>query len=236
MYRRFGAEVTVVEKAPRLIAREDDDVSDEVPKILEPEGIAVRTSADVHRLAPHEPWRGGVAWTAREGHRTPSGRTSCSRSAAARTPTISVSTRPASPDARATSPSTRISTTNARGFGRSATATAAAPSRTRPTTTSRSSPPTCSTAIIARLPRTRARVRALHRSPAWPRRRHGSPGARDPAAVLIGTRPMSRVARAIEKGETLGFMKVVVDAATREFSARRSSAPAATRPSTACST
>ena len=33
--------------------------------------------------------------------------------------------------------------------------------------------------------------------------------------LLIGTRPMSRVGRAVEKGETLGFMKVVVDAETR---------------------
>jgi pyruvate/2-oxoglutarate dehydrogenase complex dihydrolipoamide dehydrogenase (E3) component len=35
--------------------------------------------------------------------------------------------------------------------------------------------------------------------------------------LLIGTRPMSRVARAIEKGETQGFMKVVVDAETRKI-------------------
>ena len=30
MYRRFGAEVTVVEMGPRLIAREDDDVSEAI--------------------------------------------------------------------------------------------------------------------------------------------------------------------------------------------------------------
>jgi pyruvate/2-oxoglutarate dehydrogenase complex dihydrolipoamide dehydrogenase (E3) component len=35
MYRRFGADVTVVERAPRLIPREDDDVSSEVRSILE---------------------------------------------------------------------------------------------------------------------------------------------------------------------------------------------------------
>jgi pyruvate/2-oxoglutarate dehydrogenase complex dihydrolipoamide dehydrogenase (E3) component len=32
--------------------------------------------------------------------------------------------------------------------------------------------------------------------------------------VLVGTRPMTRVGRAIEKGETLGFMKVVANAET----------------------
>lgn len=45
-YRRFGSHVTVVEMAPRLIAREDDDVSAAVQAILEGEGIAVRTSAE----------------------------------------------------------------------------------------------------------------------------------------------------------------------------------------------
>ena len=46
MYRRFGSEVTVVEKAPRLIAREDEDVSNEVRAILEREGVKVRAGAD----------------------------------------------------------------------------------------------------------------------------------------------------------------------------------------------
>ena len=45
MYRRFGAEVTVCEMGPRLIGREDEDVSDEVRAILEREGVSVRTGA-----------------------------------------------------------------------------------------------------------------------------------------------------------------------------------------------
>ncbi len=36
-------------------------------------------------------------------------------------------------------------------------------------------------------------------------------------SVLVGKRPMTRVARAIEKGETQGFMKILVDAATKEI-------------------
>ncbi|MDX3899349.1 MAG: FAD-containing oxidoreductase [Sphingobium sp.] len=46
MYRRFGAEVTIVERMDRLIAREDPDVSDAARQILEAEGITVRTGAD----------------------------------------------------------------------------------------------------------------------------------------------------------------------------------------------
>ena len=45
MYRRFGSRVTVVEKGDRLIAREDEDVSATLQKILESEGIDVRLKA-----------------------------------------------------------------------------------------------------------------------------------------------------------------------------------------------
>jgi pyruvate/2-oxoglutarate dehydrogenase complex dihydrolipoamide dehydrogenase (E3) component len=52
MYRRFGSQVTIVERGPRLIAHEDSDVSDAVRGILENEGIAVRLNADCIALAP----------------------------------------------------------------------------------------------------------------------------------------------------------------------------------------
>ena len=45
MYRRFGSEVTIVEMAPRLIQKEDEDVSQGVREILEAEGIEVRVNA-----------------------------------------------------------------------------------------------------------------------------------------------------------------------------------------------
>ena len=45
MYRRFGSDVTVIEMQDRLIGREDDDVSAAVQKILEGEGVSVRLSA-----------------------------------------------------------------------------------------------------------------------------------------------------------------------------------------------
>ncbi len=46
MFRRFGSQVTVVEMGPRLIGREDPEISDTVREILEAEGIAVRLSAE----------------------------------------------------------------------------------------------------------------------------------------------------------------------------------------------
>jgi pyruvate/2-oxoglutarate dehydrogenase complex dihydrolipoamide dehydrogenase (E3) component len=47
VYRRFGSEVTVIELAPRLIAREDEDVSLAVAEFLKEEGIEVRVDANV---------------------------------------------------------------------------------------------------------------------------------------------------------------------------------------------
>jgi pyruvate/2-oxoglutarate dehydrogenase complex dihydrolipoamide dehydrogenase (E3) component len=46
MYRRFGSRVTIVEMGPRLIGREDPDVSQAIREILEAEGVEVRTGAE----------------------------------------------------------------------------------------------------------------------------------------------------------------------------------------------
>jgi len=45
MFRRFGSEVTVLEHGVRLISREDPDVSEAVQEILEAEGISLRFGA-----------------------------------------------------------------------------------------------------------------------------------------------------------------------------------------------
>ena len=50
MFRRFGSEVTIVEMGPRLIQREDEDVSAAVGEILQREGIAIRLNARCIRL------------------------------------------------------------------------------------------------------------------------------------------------------------------------------------------
>jgi pyruvate/2-oxoglutarate dehydrogenase complex dihydrolipoamide dehydrogenase (E3) component len=46
MYRRFGSRVTVIELGPRLIGRDDEDVSEAVRAILEEEGVDVRLNAE----------------------------------------------------------------------------------------------------------------------------------------------------------------------------------------------
>jgi pyruvate/2-oxoglutarate dehydrogenase complex dihydrolipoamide dehydrogenase (E3) component len=57
IYRRLGSEVTVVEMGPRLIGREDEDVSQAVLEILEAEGIHIRLNAKCISLAKRD---GGV--------------------------------------------------------------------------------------------------------------------------------------------------------------------------------
>jgi pyruvate/2-oxoglutarate dehydrogenase complex dihydrolipoamide dehydrogenase (E3) component len=49
-YRRFGSQVTIIEHGPRLAKREDPDVSEEVQRILETEGIEVLLPAKVERV------------------------------------------------------------------------------------------------------------------------------------------------------------------------------------------
>jgi len=46
MYRRFGARVTVIEKAPQIIAREDSDVIEAVTTILRDDGVTIETGAE----------------------------------------------------------------------------------------------------------------------------------------------------------------------------------------------
>ena len=134
-------------RAPRLIAREDEDVSEAVRDILDDEGIVVRTDATCIGFKPHAD---GVAVDVDCTAGEPDGgraRMCCWRSGAGPTPTISGSTRPASRSTRAaTSSSTTALRPMSPASGRWAIATAAAPSPTPPTTITRSSPPISSTA------------------------------------------------------------------------------------------
>lgn len=58
MYRRFGSRVTIVELGPRLIPREDEDVSQEVAAFLGREGIDVHTDAKCLSVSKKD---GGIA-------------------------------------------------------------------------------------------------------------------------------------------------------------------------------
>ena len=67
MYRRFGSEVTVIQRNERLIPREDEDISQAIREILEDEGIRILTDADATRV---ENRSGGIALTVTAGGET----------------------------------------------------------------------------------------------------------------------------------------------------------------------
>ncbi len=53
IFRRFGSEVTIIEKSSRLVSREDEDVSASIKAFLEKEGITVRLNAECIHLESH---------------------------------------------------------------------------------------------------------------------------------------------------------------------------------------
>ena len=54
IYRRFGSQVTVVDRGERLIKRDDEDVSEAIRKVLEREGVNVRLNAECISFAKQD--------------------------------------------------------------------------------------------------------------------------------------------------------------------------------------
>jgi pyruvate/2-oxoglutarate dehydrogenase complex dihydrolipoamide dehydrogenase (E3) component len=61
MFRRYGSQVTIIERGEQLLAREDSDVAEEVYKILQEDGIDVRLKATATRVETSE--RGQIQLT-----------------------------------------------------------------------------------------------------------------------------------------------------------------------------
>jgi pyruvate/2-oxoglutarate dehydrogenase complex dihydrolipoamide dehydrogenase (E3) component len=62
MFRRYGSQVTIIQRGERLLNREDPDVADEVAKILREDGMTVLLSSEATRV---EPIDGGLRLTVR---------------------------------------------------------------------------------------------------------------------------------------------------------------------------
>jgi pyruvate/2-oxoglutarate dehydrogenase complex dihydrolipoamide dehydrogenase (E3) component len=50
MYRRFGCAITVIQRGPHVAPREDEDVSQAIREILESEGVRIQTNAVAERV------------------------------------------------------------------------------------------------------------------------------------------------------------------------------------------
>ena len=217
MFRRFGSEVTLIDRGDRLIGRESEDVSAAVAAILEGEGVRLRLGAECMAFE-----RRGAAVAAT---------LECSDDEAEVTGShllLAVGRRPNTDDLGLDTTGIEV---NTRGLievddalqtavpgvwalgecnGRGAfTHTAYHDYEIVAANLLHGDPRRVSDRIdcyalyidppLARVGMTEAQVRASGRK------------------ALVATRPMSRVGRAVEKGETQGFMKVLVDAETERI-------------------
>jgi len=217
MYRRFGSKVTIVEMGPRLIAREDEDISKAIREILENEGIQIRLNAK--------------CITARkEGEQVVIGLDCAeeSREVAGSHLLLAVGRMPNTGDLGLdkagveTDKSGYIKTddqlrTNVPGVW----ALGDCNGKGAFTHTSYNDYEIVAANLLdndARKVSDRITAYALYIDP--PLGRAGMTEAQVRASgrkALIATRPMSRVGRAVEKGESQGFMKVLVDAESKQI-------------------
>ena len=217
MYRRFGAEVTIVERMPRLIGKEDEDVSQEVRSILEREGITVHTSATCIALAKHDQ---GVAVSVDCTDGPPEYVGSAVLLAVGRRPNtddLGLDKAGVATDGKGYITVNEDLSTNVPGIW----ALGDCNGKGAFTHTAYNDYEIVAANLLdgehwkvsERVP-----AYALYIDPPLGRVGMTETQARTSARkLLIGKRPMSRVGRAIEKGETQGFMKVVADAATKKI-------------------
>ena len=217
MYRRFGSRVTVIEKASRLIAREDEDVSTAIRDILEREGVSVRTSAECIAL---EKSPGGLRV-----------RVDCEKGAPVVEGThllLAVGRRPNTDDLGLDKAGVAV---DARGYitvddqlrtsvpgiwalgdcnGRGAF-----------THTAYNDFEIVAANLLDDDPRRvsdRIEAYALYVDPPLGRCGMTETAARKAGRkILIGRRAMTKIKRAVEKGQTQGFLKIVVDAESKRI-------------------
>jgi pyruvate/2-oxoglutarate dehydrogenase complex dihydrolipoamide dehydrogenase (E3) component len=217
MYRRFGAKVTIVEKGPRLIGREDPDISALIEGILAKEDIAIRTSAECIRLAPHAQ---GVAVGVDCENGEPEIVGSHVLLAVGRVPNtddLGLDKAGVATDERGYIKVDDRLATNVEGIW----AIGDCNGRGAFTHTSYNDHEIVAANLLdgdSRRVSDRIPAYALYIDP--PLGRVGMTVEQARATrrrVLVGTRPLTRVGRAIEKGETEGVMKIVVDAQSHKI-------------------
>jgi pyruvate/2-oxoglutarate dehydrogenase complex dihydrolipoamide dehydrogenase (E3) component len=217
MFRRFGSEVTIIERSSRLIDREDEDISAAIKEILEGEGIEIRLNATCIEVSKR-----GDAIVARAECETGSPEIIGSHIL------IAAGRRPNTDDLDLAKAGVR---TDERGFIKvddqlrttapGIWALGDCNGKGAFTHTSYNDFEIVAANLLDNDPRRvsdRITAYALYIDPPLGRaglteaqvRMSGKP-------ALVATRPMTKVGRAIEKGESQGFMKILVDAETRQI-------------------
>jgi pyruvate/2-oxoglutarate dehydrogenase complex dihydrolipoamide dehydrogenase (E3) component len=207
MYRRFGSEVTVIEEAARLLPHEDEDVSAAVLDILEKEGVSVALNG--HNIAVKR-LNGAL-----NVHNITGSHLLIAAGRVPNTDDLGLDKVGIATDAHGYIHVDEGCATNARGVW----ALGDCNGRGGFTHTSYNDYEIVAANLLENESRRisdRIKAYAIYIDP--PLARVGMTEAevrRSKRPALIGRREMSKVSRAVEKGETQGFMKVLVDAETK---------------------
>jgi pyruvate/2-oxoglutarate dehydrogenase complex dihydrolipoamide dehydrogenase (E3) component len=217
MYRRFGSQVTIIEMAPRLVRHEDEDVSAAIKDIVEREGVDVRVNAECISLAK----RGDEIVA----------KVDCTAGAPEVTGShllLAVGRQPNTDDLDLDKAGVRCDErgyiivddrlqTTAPGIW----ALGDCNGRGAFTHTAYNDFEIVAANVLDHAPRRvseRIAAYALYTDPPLGRVGMTLAEARNSGRrVLAGERPMTRVARAVEKGETQGFMRILVDGDSKEI-------------------
>ncbi|KVQ81808.1 mercuric reductase [Burkholderia multivorans] len=212
MYRRFGSKVTIVEKGPRLIRREDEDVSDAVREILENEGIDVQLDANCLSARADG---AGIAIgldCGGSGREVTGSHLLLAVGRVPNTDDLGLDRAGVDTDERGYIKVDEQLRTNVDGVW----ALGDCNGRGAFTHTAYNDYEIVAANLLDNDPRKvsdRVPAYAMYIDP--PLGRVGmtlTEAKRSGRKLLVGTRPMTRVGRAVEKGESQGFMKVIVDA------------------------
>jgi pyruvate/2-oxoglutarate dehydrogenase complex dihydrolipoamide dehydrogenase (E3) component len=222
MFRRFGSEVTILERGARLIQREDEDVSEAIRGILEREGVRIRTSAMVTRVARQD---GEIAVTF---DCTGPGMLQTNQEIRGSHLLLAIGRRPNTGDLGLDKAGVEVDShgyirvddqlrTNVMGIW----ALGDCNGKGAFTHTSYNDFEIVAANLLDHDPRRvsdRIQTYGLFIDPPLGRAGMTEAEVRESGRkALIGKRPMTKVGRAVEKGETLGFMKILVDVETREI-------------------
>jgi pyruvate/2-oxoglutarate dehydrogenase complex dihydrolipoamide dehydrogenase (E3) component len=217
MYRRFGSKVTVVERQPRLIGREDEEVSEAIREILEAEGITIRTGAECIRLMEQD-GRPAIGLSCEDGPpEVPGSHILLAVGRMPNTGDLGLDAAGVATDARGYIQVNDRLETNVPGIW----AMGDCNGKGAFTHTAYNDFEIVAANLLDGADRrvsARITAYALYIDP--PLGRVGiteAEAAKSGRPILVGRRPMSNVGRAIEKGETQGLMKLIADAETRKI-------------------
>jgi pyruvate/2-oxoglutarate dehydrogenase complex dihydrolipoamide dehydrogenase (E3) component len=217
MYRRFGSEVTIVEMGPRLIQREDEDISGAVREILENEGINIRLNAECIAVQKHGDKVAINLDCSDDDKRVLGSHLLLAVGRVPNTDDLGLENAGVTVDQRGYVQVDDQLQTNVPGIY----ALGDCNGRGAFTHTSYNDYEIVAANLLdhdRRRVSDRITAYALYIDP--PLGRAGMTEAevrKSGRKILLGKRPMTRVGRAVEKGETQGFMKILVDAETKEI-------------------